>query len=80
MPQAVIRLSEHANRVVNVVKAMEGLKDKSAALECIVEEFEEKILDPPFRPEFTESLLEQDRRIRAGKEKVIKAKAMGDLF
>ncbi|MFH0830265.1 MAG: DUF2683 family protein [Candidatus Aenigmatarchaeota archaeon] len=80
MPQSIIRLSEHANRVVNVVKAKEGLKDKSAALESIIEEFEENILDPSFRPEFTESLLEQDKRIRAGKEKVIKAKTMGDLF
>ena len=52
MPKAVVELSDHANRVVNVVKARDGLKGKSEAIERIVEEYEEKILDPAFRPEF----------------------------
>jgi hypothetical protein len=56
MPKAVIELSEHANRVVNVVKARDGLKGKSEAIERIVEEYEEKILDPAFRPEFVEDV------------------------
>jgi hypothetical protein len=80
MVQAVVDLSEHTNRVINVVKAKEGLKDKSAAIERIVEEFEERVLEPPFRPEFVESLLEQDRRIKSGKEKIIKAGKISDLF
>lgn len=63
MPKAVVELSEHANRVVNVVKAREGLKGKSAAIERIVEEYEEKILDPALRPEFVEDL----QRILKGK-------------
>jgi hypothetical protein len=63
MPKAVVELSDHANRVVNVVKAREGLKGKSEALERIVEEYEQKILDPAFRPEFVEEI----QRIRKGK-------------
>jgi len=62
MPKAVVELSEHANRVVNVVKAKHGLKGKSAALERIVEEYEEKVLDPALRPEFIDDL----QRIRKG--------------
>ncbi|HEX9709198.1 MAG TPA: antitoxin [Candidatus Thermoplasmatota archaeon] len=56
MPKAVVELSEHANRVVNVVKARDGLRGKSEAIERIVEEYEEKILDPAFRPEFVEDV------------------------
>ncbi|MGP8077249.1 MAG: antitoxin [Thermoplasmata archaeon] len=63
MPKAVVELSEHANRVVNVVKARDGLKGKSEALESIVEAYEEKILDPALRPEFSQDL----QRIRQGK-------------
>jgi len=63
MPKAVVELSEHANRVVNVVKARDGLKGKSEAIERIVEEYEEKILDPAFRPTFVEDV----QRIRKGK-------------
>jgi hypothetical protein len=63
MPKAVVELSEHANRVVNVVKARDGLRGKSEAIERIVEEYEEKILDPAFKPEFVDEL----QRIRKGK-------------
>jgi hypothetical protein len=52
MPKAVINLSDRANRVVNIVKAKEGLKGKSEAVERIVEAYEEHILEPHFRPEF----------------------------
>ena len=61
MPKAVIEFSEHTNRIVNVVKAKQGLKSKSEAIEFIVEEYEEKILDPPFRPEFVEEVLRSSR-------------------
>lgn len=56
MPKSVVELSEHANRIVNVVKARDGLRGKSEAIERIVEEYEEKILDPAFRPEFVEDV------------------------
>lgn len=62
MPKAIIDLSERANRVVNIVKAKEGLKGKSEAIERIVAEYEEHILDPNFRPEFVKDI----QRIRKG--------------
>ena len=65
MPKAVIELSEHTNRVVNVVKAKEGLKSKSEAIARIVEEYEEKILEPPFRPEFVADV----QRVLRGKSR-----------
>jgi Protein of unknown function (DUF2683) len=63
MPKAVVELSEHANRVVNVVKARDGLRGKSEAIERIVAEYEENLLAPALRPEF----VVQVRRIRRGK-------------
>lgn len=69
MPRTVVELSEHANRVVNVVKAKEGLRDKSAAIERIVEEYEEKILDPNLRPEFAADV----QRIRKGRFRKIRS-------
>ena len=62
MPKAVIDLSEHANRIVNVVKARDGMKSKSAAIERIVEDYEEFILDPALKPGFVVDL----ERIRKG--------------
>lgn len=76
MPKAVVELSEHANRVVNVVKARDGLKGKSEAIESIVAAYEERILDPALRPEFAEDL----RRIRRGKFRRIQSldEVLGD--
>ena len=69
MPKTVVELSDHANRVVNVVKAREGLRRKSAAIERIVEEYEEKILDPHLRPEFVADL----QRIRKGRFRKVRS-------
>lgn len=76
MPKTVIELSEHANRVVMVVKAMEGLNDKSAAIESIVEAYEEKVLDPQLRPEFAADL----QRIRKGRFRKVQSleEVLGD--
>ena len=57
----VIKLSAHANRVVNAVKAREGLKTRSEAIEQIVVEYGDEILDLGFRPEFVEELLRISR-------------------
>lgn len=74
MPKAVIELSEHANRVVNIVKAKEGLTGKSQAIERIVEEYEQNILDPTLRPEFVRTVEE------ARKGPFRRADSMGDLL
>lgn len=63
MPKAVINLSDRANRVVNIVKAKEGLKGKSEAMERIVEAYEEYILEPHFRPAFVDDV----KRVRKGR-------------
>lgn len=57
MPKAVIELSEHGDRIVNIVKARDGLRNKSQAIERILQDYEEQILDPAFRPEFVKDLL-----------------------
>lgn len=69
MPKAVIELSEHANRVVNVVKARDGLRGKSEAIENIVIAYEERILEPSLRPEFVDQL----QRIRRGRFRKIRS-------
>lgn len=74
MPKAVIELSQHANRVVNIVKAKEGLKGKSEAIERIVEEFEQHLLDPGLRPTFAADL----QALRSGPFR--RVEAPGDLL
>lgn len=63
MVQAVIDIPEKVNMVLNVVKAKYGLKDKSQAIELVVNEYEQEFLEPELRPEYVEKL----KKIRAGK-------------
>ena len=56
MVQAIISINEHANRIINIVKAKYDLKDKSQAIELITEQYEEEILEPKLRPEYVEKV------------------------
>ena len=63
MVQAVINIEEKTNRVLNIVKAKFGLKDKSQAINIVVNEYEEYFLEPTLRPEYKEKL----KKIMKGK-------------
>jgi hypothetical protein len=56
MVQAMIRIGERTNRVLNVVKAKYGLKDKSQAIELVVSNYEAQFLEPELRPEYIEKI------------------------
>jgi len=56
MVKSMVDLSERENRIINVVKAKYGLKDKSQALSIILKRYEECELEPQLRPEFIEEI------------------------
>ncbi len=57
MVQAMININEGANRVLNIIKAKYGLKDKSEAINLVVSEYEQEFLEPELRPEYIEKAL-----------------------
>ena len=57
MVQAVINIDEKTNRVLNIVKAKFGLKDKSEAINLVVNEYEETTLEPELRPEYKTKII-----------------------
>ena len=60
--KSVIDFSERENRIINIVKAKYGLKDKSQALSIILKRYEECELEPQFRPEFIKEIEEARRK------------------
>jgi len=58
MVKNVIELDERESRVINIVKAKYGLKDKSQALSIIIKRYEESELEPQLRPEFVKEIEE----------------------
>lgn len=60
MIQARVKISDRTNQVLNIVKAKYNLKDKSAALDLVVAQYEEKILEPQYSPEFIKEMLDSE--------------------
>jgi len=52
MVQAMIDISKQANQILNIVKARHNLKDKSKAIEKVILDYGEDILEPELKPEF----------------------------
>lgn len=75
MVKNIIDLDERDNRIINIVKAKYGLKDKSKALSVIIKRYEECELEPQLRPEFVKELEET-----AKKGKYIKVKDFKEEF
>lgn len=65
MVQAIIDIKDSTNRVLNVVKAKFGLRDKSEAIDTIAFQYEQQILEPELRPEYIEKLgkLEKEKGV-----------------
>ncbi|MCD6434508.1 MAG: DUF2683 family protein [Candidatus Diapherotrites archaeon] len=70
----MVKLTERANRVINIIKAKYGLKTKSDAINRLAKEYEELVLEPELRPEYVERL----KRIR--KEGKIRIKNIDSYF
>ena len=52
MVQSIIDLGENEDRVINIVKAQFGLKNKSQAIALIAKTYEESFLDPELKPSY----------------------------
>ena len=68
MVKALINISSEANRVLAIIKAEFGLKDKSQAIEKLAEEYEEQVFEPKIKPSYLRKLkkIEKGRTIRIG--------------
>jgi len=56
MVQNILNIGEREDRILNIVKAKFGLKNKSEAVALLVKTYEENFLEPELRPEYLEKL------------------------
>lgn len=54
MVQAIINIEDQTNRILNIIKAKFGLKDKSEAINMMAKQYEKSILEPELKPEYIE--------------------------
>lgn len=73
MVQSIIDIGENEDKILNIVKAKYGLKNKSQAVAFIVSKYEDAFLEPELNPEFIERL----NKIK--KERGLKFNSVSDL-
>ncbi len=73
MVQAILKLGEYEDRLLTIVRGKFGLKNKSEAVNFIIGQYGEELLEPELRPEYKEKLLKID------KQKGIKFKNIKEL-
>lgn len=73
MPQAIVSIGEFEDRILTIVKGKFGLKNKSEAMNLIIKQYQEKILEPTLKPEYLQELK------KISKEKGTKFKNIKEL-
>lgn len=69
MVKAIVNISDENNQIINIIKAKYNLKDKSEAINKIIEEYAELLLEPELKPEYVEmikKIMERDDMIEYG--------------
>ena len=56
MVQSIIDVNEREDRILNIVKAQHGLKNKSQAVEFVINIYADSFLETELRPEFVEKI------------------------
>ncbi|HKL23858.1 MAG TPA: DUF2683 family protein [Candidatus Nanoarchaeia archaeon] len=66
MVNALIKISEDMNKILNFVKAKYDFKDKDETIEFIIKRYAELENEPELRPEFIEKMkkIEQQKSIK----------------
>ncbi len=74
MVQALVNVSEKTNRVLNILKAKYGLKDKSEAIDLMAELYEKELLEPELRPQYIKKAegIMKEKAIKVGSVAVMR--------
>jgi hypothetical protein len=73
MTQAVITLGEYEDRILTIVKGKYGFKNKSDAVNFVISQFDDMVLESKLRPEFVKHIK------NVQKEKGIKYNSLKDF-
>lgn len=73
MVKAIVDIDEEANKVINILKAQYGLKDKSQTINKMAKQFKEIVLEAEVKPEYVKKF----RRIQ--KEPIVRIGTIKDF-
>jgi hypothetical protein len=68
MVKAIIDIDDNTNRILGIIKAEFGLKDKSQAIDIMAKEYEQLVFEPKVKPSYLKRLkkIEKEKNIHIG--------------
>ena len=71
MVKAIVDISDNANRILNVIKASYGLKDKSQAIDAMAKEYETLVFEPRIKTSYLKKFekIAREKTVRIGSMK-----------
>jgi hypothetical protein len=68
MVKAIVNISDEANRIINIIKAEYGLRDKSEAIDRMAEDYEELVFEPRVKASYLKKLdrIRKERTVKVG--------------
>ena len=61
MVKAIVEIDEEANKVINILKARYGLRDKSQAINEMAKQYKEIVLESELKPEYVRRLMDVEK-------------------
>ncbi|AAB99187.1 hypothetical protein MJ_1172 [Methanocaldococcus jannaschii DSM 2661] len=81
MVKAIVDITDENNRIINIVKAKYNLRDKSQAINKIIEEYAEFLLEDELKPEYIEkirNIMKNEKPIYIGSIENLKKRYLGE--
>ena len=81
MVKAIVNISDENNQIINIIKAKYNLKDKSEAINKIIEEYAEILLEPELKPDYIEKIkriMENETPIYIGSVEELNKRYLGE--
>jgi len=62
MVQAIVKIGEYEDRILTIVKGKFGLKNKSEAINFVIDKYEKDLLEPELKPEFIKEIKNLEKK------------------
>jgi hypothetical protein len=74
MVKAIIDINDNTNKILGIIKAEFGLKDKSQAIDMMAKEYEQLVFEPKIKASYLKRLkkIEKEKTIKIGRLKDFK--------
>jgi len=62
MVQAIVNIGEYQDRILTIIKGKFGFKNKSEAMNYVINKYDQELLEPELKPEFINKIRNLEKK------------------